>query len=142
MTAEERKAFVRRHYHDLIDGRDLSVLDRDLHPDFVDHDADPTLPPGIEGSRAWLRGVLDGSSDLRVEVHDAVAEGDDVVVRVRWSGTHDGPFLGRPATGRPLRFDGIVWWRFDGDRIVERWAQVDRLTVLRTVGALPDPGVS
>ena len=49
------------------------------------------------------------------EVHDA--ERDRVVCRNRWHGTNT-------KTGRKIEFHGFVEWRFEGDRIAERWATV------------------
>lgn len=55
--------------------------------------------------------------DLRVEVRDAVAEGDRVIVRNVWTGTH-------AETGKRLEFHGFVMWRIAGGKIAERWAAV------------------
>ena len=55
--------------------------------------------------------------DLAVEVRDAVAEGDKVVVRNVWTGTNS-------ATGQRMEFHGFVMWRIADGKIVERWATV------------------
>jgi predicted ester cyclase len=46
-----------------------------------------------------------------------IAEGDRVVCRNRWLGTN-------AKTGRKMEFHGFVEWRFEGDKIAERWATV------------------
>ena len=55
--------------------------------------------------------------DLRVEVKDAVAQGDKVVVRNVWTGTD-------AQTGRGMEFHGFVMWRIEAGKIAERWATV------------------
>jgi predicted ester cyclase len=67
--------------------------------------------------------------DLRVKIEDIVAEGDRVAVRASWTGTHRGllPMMPSPVTNRAVAFTGMVFWRVRGDKLVERWALVDRL---------------
>jgi len=94
MTPEEMKAFVRRHDEDVINKKDLSVLEKDLAPDFVDHAAPPGAPQGPAGARAWLSALHRGFPDLRATIEDAIAESDKVVVRKTWTGAHNGEFMG------------------------------------------------
>ena len=57
--------------------------------------------------------------DLKVEVEDSISDGDNVVVRWRASGTHDGDGLGFEATHQPVSFPGITWFRIEDGKIVE-----------------------
>ena len=50
-------------------------------------------------------------------IKDLVAEGDKVVCRNVWNWTDT-------VTGKNMQFHGFVMWRFEGDRIAERWATV------------------
>jgi predicted ester cyclase len=43
-----------------------------------------------------------GFPGIRVTVEDQVAEGDKVVTRKRFHGTHTAEFFGIPATGKPV----------------------------------------
>jgi hypothetical protein len=52
-----------------------------------------------------------------LDIDEMVAEGDKVVCRNRWHGTS-------AQTGKRMEFHGFVAWRFEGDRIAERWATV------------------
>lgn len=137
MQLEEMKELVRRHDDEVINQRDLSGLERDLAPDFKDHAAPPGAPPGIEGARIWLSAIHEAFPDLRATIEDIVAEGDRVVVRKRWTGTHDGPFQGVEPTGRSVEFEGMVIWRVRDGRLAERWASIDRLQVFQGLGLLP-----
>ena len=129
------KALVRRQFEDLINRKDLSVLDTDLAVDFRDHGAAPGSLPGIEGAKAWIRHLHAAIPDLLVTIDAMVAEGDLVVVRNTWRGTHTGLFLGLPATGRPFTLTGMVMWRIRNGLIQERWASLDRLETLRQLQA-------
>lgn len=80
-----------------------------------------------------LRGTF---PDLRVSIHDVIAEGDKVVVRLTMEGTHMGNLLA-PATGRSMAASGIVIARIAGGKIIESWNNIDQLGMLRQIGALP-----
>ena len=115
---------VVRHFEDLVNKRDLDAITRNLSEDFVDHDG----PGGKLADRAAERALLSGLHaqfpDLRVEVRDAVGQGDKVVVRNVWTGTN-------AKTGQRMEFHGFVMWRIAGGKIVERWATVTPMRELQ-----------
>jgi len=125
MTLDEMKVFVRKHFDDLINKRKLEVTDVNFSADFVDHGADvpPGTPPGREGVRKYVGGALDRSPDLRVDIHDIIAEGDRVVVRNTWTGTDR-------TSGRKFQFSGIVIWRIANRELAERWAYLEAPKVI------------
>ncbi len=53
-----------------------------------------------------------------------------------------GNFLGIAPTGKRGSFSGIVIFRVADGKIIERWAQLDNLSVLQQLGAIPEPGQS
>lgn len=65
--------------------------------------------------------LLAAFPDLTISVEDTVVDGDSVIARWNVSGTHLGDDLGFPASGRPARFRGMTWFRFEGGRIAEGW---------------------
>jgi len=77
--------------------------------------------------------------DLRVTVEDLIAEGDKVVGRLRFRGTHLGELDGIAPTGRRVDCTGIVVSRMEGGKIAEDWANFDDLGLMRQLGAIPPP---
>jgi predicted ester cyclase len=69
--------------------------------------------------------------DLRITVEDIVAEGDRVVVRLRFRGTHRGPFQGMDPTGRSVEFGAIRIYRLDAGLVTETWAHQDSMGLVR-----------
>src|SRR4030095_10568481 len=102
MTTTANKALVTRYYDEVLNQRDLAVLEDLLAPTFASWLAD-----GTRLGRAEYRDAVVASHqalpDLVVEVLDQVAEGDKVATRWRAAGTHRGPFAGIPATRRAGR---------------------------------------
>jgi predicted ester cyclase len=64
-----------------------------------------------------MRKMYELIPDLRISIEEMIAEGDKIVCRNRWCGTNS-------QTGKSIEFHGFVEWRFEGDRIAERWATV------------------
>ncbi len=88
MELDRAKAVVRAYFHRLLNERDLSVCDELLASDYRDHDAPPDAEPGPAATRAFVAEFLREYPDLLVDIEDIVAEGDRVVVRLVWHGTH------------------------------------------------------
>jgi len=117
---------------------ELDAVDRYLHPAFVNHDLPfPGAPQGPEGMRQAAAMFRAGAPDWHSDLHQLIAENDIVVERFTASGTHTGTLMGAPPTGRQITLDGINIFRLDGGRILERWGQLDTLSLLRQLGLAP-----
>jgi predicted ester cyclase len=73
------------------------------------------------------------------EIQELVAEGDTVVSRIQWTGTNDGPYEGRPATGNKLVFSTSDFFRIENGKIAERWDVVETLARAVALGLVPSP---
>jgi steroid delta-isomerase-like uncharacterized protein len=128
---------VRLRYHDAWNAGDAVALDGLMAPDVVNHSPLAGQAPGREGFKqalGWMRG---GVPDLTITIGAQVAEGDLVVTRWTGTGTHSGPLMGVPPTGRDVTVTGIDICRVVDGRIVEYWQELDTLGMLRQVGAVP-----
>jgi predicted SnoaL-like aldol condensation-catalyzing enzyme len=121
MTLSEMKSFIRNHFEEFVNRKNLNVANVNFAPSFVDHGSDvpPGLAPGPEGAKQYVGGAYKKFPDIRVEILDLIAEDDKVVVRNHWTGTD-------AATQERLEFSGIVIWRIAGRQIVERWAYLEK----------------
>jgi len=117
MTFSEMKEFVRNHFEEFVNRKNLNIGTVNFAPEFVDHGADVPLgtPPGPVGAMQYVGGAYKKFPDLHVDILDEIAEDDKVVVRNHWTGTE-------AATGRKYEFSGIVIWRIAHRQLVERWA--------------------
>jgi steroid delta-isomerase-like uncharacterized protein len=139
MSADDNKAALRRFYEEVLNGGNLEVADQLLAPDAVDH----TLGSrGLQAYKQFLSSVHQAFPDMRVEVHDMIAEGDLVATRVTYSGTHQGEFLGVPATGRRIEVSGVDFLRMRDGRQAEHWGGPDMAGLLQQLGVIPAPGTS
>ena len=117
MTHDEMRDFVRNHFEQFVNRKNLDIGRVNFAPEFADRGTDvpPGMPPGPEGAIAYVGGALKKFPDMHVDILDMVAEDDKVVVKNRWTGTE-------AATGKKYEFSGIVIWRIAHRQLVERWA--------------------
>jgi predicted ester cyclase len=69
-----------------------------------------------------------------------IAEGDKVVVRQTFRGTHTGGLMGIPPTGKRVAVPGIFITRIVNGKAVEQWANYDNLGLMQQLGVVPMPG--
>jgi predicted ester cyclase len=140
-TAEaENKALFRRTYEELLNLGNLDVADELVAPEFINHEAPPGRDRGPESMRGLATMLRTAFPDLRFEIEGLVAEGDTVAGRLTMSGTHEGPLMGTPPTGRSVRQEHMHFVRFEEGKAVEHWGVRDDLGMLQQLGLMPDPG--
>ena len=67
---------------------------------------------------------------------DMIAEGDKVVIRARFKGTHSGPMGDIQATNKKADVPVVVIYRIADGKIVEHWIFLDQLTLLKQLGVM------
>ena len=116
LTLEQMKQFVQSHFEDFVNNRNAAVIHKNMTPDFYDHDGPGGKPTDLTGDEQMMVGMYKVMPDLRITIEEMIAEGDKVVCRNIWRWTD--------SSGRKMQFQGFVLWRFEGDKIAERWATV------------------
>jgi steroid delta-isomerase-like uncharacterized protein len=139
MSVESNKTIARRFIQVWGDGN-LDVVDELAAPSLVVRY--PPIPEVIRGSREFrhvLAGFRSAFPDSALRVEEEIAEGEKVVVRWSFSGTHKGSLLGLPATGRKVTWTGITIYRIVDGRVVEEQGEEDFLGFFRQVGLVREP---
>jgi steroid delta-isomerase-like uncharacterized protein len=112
--------------------QELHCTELFLTEDYIDH---AYMPKSIEGLKQ-MAGLLNTAfPDQHSTIHEIVAQGDKIIVRMVMHGTHQGEFRGTAPTGNSI--EAVVYREFairDG-RIAEHWALFDTATLLRQIGA-------
>lgn len=126
--------------YERISAGDLDGFGELLADDFVEHEDLGGLPPSKAGVLDFFRMFLTGFPDLRMDPEDILLSDDKVVARARATGTHQGEFMGVPATGKPIDVQIIDIIRFEGDGLAhEHWGLFDSMSMMQQIGALPGP---
>ena len=136
---EDNKALNRRFVEEVINQGNTDAIDELIDPGVVDHAAPPGFPTGREGAKQFAAMMRSSFPDLHLTIEDMIAEGDKVVMRSTWSGTHQGEFMGIPATGRRVTVSQIDITRCADGRMVEHWGHFYTLGLMHQLGGVPPP---
>jgi steroid delta-isomerase-like uncharacterized protein len=138
MSAEENRA-VTRGFMEAFRRHDLDGCEPFLDENIVVHGF-PGLPPGRDAFRGVGEMFLAAFPDGTIAIEDILADGDKVVARYMYTGTHQGELQGIPATGKEIAVQGILIDHIVDGKIVERWDVFDQITLLQQLGVMPAPG--
>ena len=141
MSIEQNKAAFRKMVEEILNQGNISLFDELVAPDFIEHEElPPGIPEGREGSILLFTQLRSAFPDFNAEIEDLIAEGDRVVVRMRWTGTHQGEFMGIPATGNSISIEVIDIVRLEDGRFVEHWGIMDNMGMMQQLGVVPEAG--
>jgi steroid delta-isomerase-like uncharacterized protein len=134
----DNKARLRGFYAALEAGQDVdAAIDEYVAEDFVEHEELPGMGPTRETPRQMFLMMQAAFPDLGITVHDMVAEGDKVAARISFTGTHQGEFLGVPASGNQVTINGIDILQFRDGKVVAHWGVTDMGGAMAQMGAGP-----
>jgi steroid delta-isomerase-like uncharacterized protein len=130
---------VRQFIEEVINRGKIDAAEQFFWDDMVEQVPLPGQGPGIEGLKGVLRGRKAAFPDMHWTIEEQIAEGDKVLSRFEWTGTHDGPFLGVAATHRSVKVWGMVLDRFEGGKIKATRIIMDTLGLMGQLGVIPGP---
>jgi predicted ester cyclase len=140
-SASENKVIVRRFLEEVWNEGNLSVVDEVIDKRHVHHfiDGDVHGPEGVKRLVSYVRTALPdfhGTIDALLS-----AETGLVVARLTMRGTHKGEGFGISPTGKGVVYTGIDIFRISGKskKIIERWGEVDVLTLRQQLGIVKMP---
>lgn len=122
---EENVALVQQFYEEAINRRDPSACERLLTEDFVHNNTFR----GRAGQQEAVNAFTSAFPDLKNEILMTVAEEDKVAAHQKWTGTHEGEFLGIPPTSRKVNFTSTAILLIHQGLIAQAWDEVDLLGI-------------
>jgi steroid delta-isomerase-like uncharacterized protein len=136
------KAVLDRHFNQVLNQGLLDVVDEIYTSDYV-----LDAPVSSDGS-SQTRGLTQGREQLKQRVtlfrtafpdihfsqDDVVGEGDTVVVRYTFSGTHMGIFAGVKPNGHSISIMGILVAHLKDGKIQEAWSAFDSAELMKQLG--------
>lgn len=134
---EENKAVIRRLVQEVQNDKNWDVFDELHAEDYVNHSAPPGVPQDREGQKMYLGAFMAAFPDCRFTIDDMVAEGDQVVTKKTFTGTHTAELSGIPPTGKRVTLQFADIMRVRDGKIVEHWLSMDQLSFMQQLGLLP-----
>ena len=136
MTTDQNKKLIEKLFNEVMNGRNLDLVEQIIAPTFVNHGI-PNAKTGPSGFKEIIQQFLDGYPDMRINLEHIVAEGDHVATRGYWTGANKGSFMGMPPTGKKVRVDFIDFWNIQNGKCVENWVQMDMVGMMMQTGTMP-----
>jgi steroid delta-isomerase-like uncharacterized protein len=138
--ATDNKTFVRSTVEEMWSTGNAKLIDEHMAPNYVLHKPPTGFSPDRDGLKGILQAMRSAFPDLRMTVEDVIAEGDKVVQRRLYQGTHKAELFGIPATGKSVSVSQIIVSRVADGKFVEEWAETDFLGMLQQLGVFPAMG--
>jgi len=140
MSTEQNKQNVRRAFDEFINKKNLAAAAEYLAPDYVGHFTGAPPVKGIAAFQQYLTMWHTAIPDSTATVEEVFADGDRVAARVTFRGTHTGPLMNIPPTGKSVTVSSINVFRYANGKAVEQWANNDDLGMMQQLGVIPAPG--
>jgi steroid delta-isomerase-like uncharacterized protein len=140
---DDNKALVRRFVDEFQTAGKVEVVDELVAADLIHHSGPAWTRPasvGREGAKQVIAALRAAFPDLHAVIHDQIAEGDKVVTRKTFHGTHRGEFRGASPTGKQVSIDIIDIVRIANGQMVEHWSAIDWMALMQQLETTPAPG--
>jgi len=131
---EEQNKELILHLFDELDKKNYGIFKELSSPDAKLYAAGSFEPITIEEILPVIPMWYEAFPDYAHSVKDVIAKGDKVAVRCTYSGTHEGEFMGIPATGNTMEYGGLGIFQIKEGKIVEGWFMEDMLWLMQQLG--------
>lgn len=136
MTSEENKKFMNYFIEEVINKKNVNATDALVSEGFIEHVPFPGQQPGREGLKFVLNAMFTAFPDMSWTVNEQIAEGEKVVTRFTWTGTHRGEFMGIPATEKRVEVWGVVIDVVRNNFFSESRIIMDNIGLLQQLGVM------
>jgi len=113
------KELATRWFKEIWNGRNPGVIHEMMDPECLGHTEGGTLVGPDAFVTHMYEAFMGAFPDMRLELHQVIADGDDAVGRWTVRATHTGPLAGIEPTGRRIQFSGMTWLRFRDGKLIE-----------------------
>jgi steroid delta-isomerase-like uncharacterized protein len=138
MSAEQNKAVVRR-FNEAFNAGDLDGAIAVFAPNAVVHNSGAPDPLNLEGFKQFGGVFLSAFPGGKLIIEDMIVEGDKVVARITYRGTHTGDLMGIPPTGKQVTVSAMTIDQLANGKIVETWRLFDQMGLMQQLGVIPAP---
>jgi len=136
MSTQQNIALAERFIEEVWRQGQIDKVDELFAANYVDHSFGPQ-PADREQLKGFVAMFRAAFPDMEYDLQQVVAEGDVVASRDTVRASHQGNFMGIPATGKSVAVSAMHFLRFEGGQIAEHWGITDVGSLMRQLGAVP-----
>jgi len=127
------KSLIRRYYSELWNAWSVTTLEELISPNIVFRGSIGTAVHGIEEFKQYVNRIRSAFPDFHNHIEEIIGEGDKVVVRLTYTGTHRGELFGFSGTNKRITYQGITIFQFGGGKIVSGYVLGDTESLKRQI---------
>lgn len=131
MTIEQNKQIVIKFNKEFFESGNTAITKELLAADFVNHTAPPNAPKDESVMIQFITGFHKGFSDITVQIHEVLGEGNKVSLRKTITAIHTGEFMGKAATGKKVELNVIEIDILKDGKITDHWSRNDFMQVVQ-----------
>ncbi len=135
----ENAELIKRFYDEAIGSGHLNLIDELASDDLVDHEEGfPGQPQGKEGVKFFVNALRQAFPDIKATVDVTLDQGELAAGRAIMRGTHQGEFMGVPASNKSVEVETIDIIRVEDGKVAEHWGVTDTMGLMQQIGAIPE----
>jgi steroid delta-isomerase-like uncharacterized protein len=127
------KPLIRRYYSELWNAWSSTALEELISHDIVFRGSIGTAVKGLEEFKQYVNRIRAVFPDFQNHIDELIGEGDKVVARLTYTGTHRGELFGFPGTERKVTYQGIAIFQFRESKIVSGFVLGDTESLKRQI---------
>jgi steroid delta-isomerase-like uncharacterized protein len=131
------KQMAERWYEEVMSEGKIEVIDELCSPDYIENDPLPGTGADLAGLKEGVTQIRAAFPDIQASADDIIVEGDRLAVRSTLRATHEGDFIGIPASGKKIEVSNYDFVRFEDGLAVEHWGVIDSAALMEQIGAVP-----
>jgi predicted ester cyclase len=131
---EQNKALVLRWFEEGMNKQNPDIIDEFFDANHILHFPGQPEDVNLDGWKQLVSAFIASFPDIHFTIEDQIAEGDKVVTRWTLRCTHQGEYMGIPATGKQVTYTGINISRHINGKYVEDWGNWDELGLMQQLG--------
>jgi len=128
--ASLNKAVVKRFNREFMEKADMKVLPEIVADDFINHTAAKMVSKDLAGLIRFIEILHGGFSEIKVDIHEMIAEGDLVATRKTIHAMHTGMIFGHAPTGKSVTFCVMDFVRLRNGKYIAHWGQNNVMEVI------------
>ena len=127
------KSLIRRYYSDLWNAWSTPALEELISPEIVFRGSIGVAVRGIEEFKQYVSKIRAAFPDFHNHIEELIGEGEKVVARLTYTGTHRGELFGFSGTGKKITYQGIAIFEFREGKIVSGYVLGDTESLKRQI---------
>jgi len=124
---------IRRYYSELWNEWSTTAIEELISPSIVFRGSIGTAVNGIEEFKQYVNRIRAAFPDFHNHLDELIGEGDKVVARLTYTGTHRGELFGFSGTNKKITYSGIAIFQFREGRIVSGYVLGDTESLKRQI---------